>query len=51
MDVAACRDRGITVSNVPHYEENTVAEHTFALILALSRKIIPAHERTQQGEV
>ncbi|MFQ3611157.1 MAG: NAD(P)-dependent oxidoreductase, partial [Fimbriimonadales bacterium] len=39
IDLAACRERGIAVCNVPHYGENTVAEHTFALILALSRKI------------
>src|SRR3954451_22642073 len=30
IDLAACRARGITVSNVPSYGENTVAEHTFA---------------------
>src|ERR1700730_14891105 len=28
IDVAACRNRGIAVSNVPSYGENTVAEHT-----------------------
>ncbi len=39
IDIEACRERGIVVCNVPHYGENTVAEHTFALILALSRKI------------
>ena len=38
IDLQACRERGITVCNVPHYGENTVAEHTFALILSLSRK-------------
>lgn len=39
IDLAICRERGITVCNVPHYGENTVAEHTFALILALSRRL------------
>ncbi|MBI2572623.1 hydroxyacid dehydrogenase [Candidatus Woesearchaeota archaeon] len=39
VDLAACTKRGIAVCNVPTYGENTVAEHTFALILALSRKI------------
>jgi D-lactate dehydrogenase len=39
IDVAACRDRGIAVSHVPNYGENTVAEHTFALILALARRL------------
>ena len=39
IDLASCRKRRITVCNVPSYGENTVAEHTFALILALSRNI------------
>jgi D-lactate dehydrogenase len=39
IDLGSCRDCGILVSNVPSYGENTVAEHTFALILALSRNI------------
>lgn len=42
IDVAACAERGILVSNVPRYGENTVAEHAFGLILALSRKIYHA---------
>ncbi|MEK6937828.1 MAG: hydroxyacid dehydrogenase [Nanoarchaeota archaeon] len=47
--LAACKKRNIILCNVPTYGENTVAEHTFALILALSRKIIECHERTQKG--
>lgn len=42
IDLKECRRRGITVCNVPRYGENTVAEHAFALILALSRKLKPA---------
>lgn len=34
---------------MPSYGENTVAEHTFALILALSRKICTSWERTKKG--
>src|SRR5262245_42633081 len=49
IDVAACRERGIVVSNVPSYGENTVAEQAFALLLSLTRKIIPSVERTRQG--
>ncbi len=37
VDLAFCESAGISVQNVPRYGENTVAEHTFALILALSR--------------
>jgi D-lactate dehydrogenase len=39
IDAEACKKQGITVCNVPSYGENTVAEHTFALILSLSRNI------------
>jgi D-lactate dehydrogenase len=42
IDIEECKKRGVTVCNVPSYGENTVAEHTFALILALSRNICKA---------
>lgn len=50
IDLKECRKRKITVCNVPHYGENTVAEHTFALILNLTRKIHKAYERTVRGD-
>jgi D-lactate dehydrogenase len=49
IDLTACANRGIRVSNVPSYGENTVAEHAFALLLALSRKIVPSVEHTRRG--
>jgi D-lactate dehydrogenase len=49
IDLGACASRAIVVSNVPTYGENTVAEHTFGLILSLSRKIHQAYTRTIQG--
>lgn len=49
IDLAAAAARGITVVNVPFYGENTVAEFTFALLLALSRRIIDADERVRAG--
>jgi len=49
IDLDETKARNIVVSNVPSYGENTVAEHTFALILALSRKIIESVERTKRG--
>ncbi len=39
IDLAACRDHGVTVSNVRGYAINTVPEHTMALILSLKRAI------------
>src|SRR3989304_5619361 len=50
IDLDECKKRGIKVSNVPFYGENTVAEHTFALILSLSRKIPQSVERTKKED-
>lgn len=49
IDLKAAAARGITVVNVPFYGENTVAEFAFALLLALSRRIIDADERVRTG--
>lgn len=49
IDLAAAKARSITVVNVPSYGENTVAEFAFALLLALSRRIIDADERVREG--
>jgi D-lactate dehydrogenase len=37
--VAEARHHGVAVCHVPNYGENTVAEHSFALLLALSRRL------------
>ena len=50
IDIEYCKKAGIAVCSVPTYGVNTVAEHTFALILALSRKLIPSIERTRRGD-
>lgn len=50
IDLEAAKARNILVSNVPSYGENTVAEHAFALILALSRNVHKSHVRRLQGE-
>jgi D-lactate dehydrogenase len=39
IDIEICKKMGITVCNVPSYGESTVAEHTFALILSISRHL------------
>ena len=49
IDLADAKARGVMVANVPFYGENTVAEFAFALLLALSRKIIDADERVRAG--
>lgn len=50
IDLKVCKERNILVSNVPSYGIESVAEHTFALILAISRKIIESFERTRKGD-
>lgn len=45
IDLEEAKRRGIKVANVPVYGEHTVAEYTFALILALSRKVYDAYHR------
>ena len=45
INIEECRKRKIAIYNVPSYGENTVAEHTFALILALSRNVHKSYVR------
>ncbi len=49
VDVKAASDRGIVVTNTPSNEVNeSVAEHTWALILALARRIVESDEFIRQ---
>lgn len=50
IDIDEAKKRGISVFNVPSYGENTVAEFAFALILALTRKIIQCRDRVRAGK-
>jgi D-lactate dehydrogenase len=50
IDLKECKKRGITVCNVPTYGANTVAEHTFGLILTITRKIGDAVKRARKGD-
>jgi glycerate dehydrogenase len=50
IDIAACRERGIVVSNVRGYAINTVPEHTFALILALRRSLVGYRQDVIDGQ-
>jgi D-lactate dehydrogenase len=49
VDLAAAERLGIAVVRVPAYSPHAVAEHTFALILALDRKIHRAYNRVREG--
>lgn len=49
IDLEACRERGIVVSNIRGYAIHTVPEHTFALILALRRSLIGYRQAVRRG--
>jgi glycerate dehydrogenase len=49
IDLDACRARGITVCNIRNYAVHTLPEHTFALILALRRSLIPYRQSVRDG--
>ncbi len=48
IDLSEAKRRNILVSNVPGYGANTVAEHAFALLLTLSRRIYDAYRRVSE---
>ena len=49
IDIDYAMEHNITVVNVPTYGENTVAEHAFALLLAITKKIVPTVQATYAG--
>ena len=49
IDVIECEKRHILVKNVPTYGENTVAEYAIALLLAVAKRIVPAHQSVEDG--
>ena len=49
VDLKACAERGIAVSNIRNYAVHTVPEHTFALIFALRRSICAYRESVNAG--
>ncbi len=49
IDVAAATERGIWVANVPNFSTVEVAEHTLALLLALSRRLFPLDDHVHRG--
>ena len=49
VDLDACREHGIVVSNIRGYAGHTVPEHVMALLLALSRNLVAWRESLQAG--
>ncbi|WP_416308372.1 2-hydroxyacid dehydrogenase [Neptunicella sp. SCSIO 80796] len=49
IDLASARRHGISVSRVPHYSPESVAEHTVSLMLTLNRKTHKAFNRVRES--
>lgn len=50
VDVAAARERGIIVSNIPDYSSNSVAQLTFALLLELCHHVQRHSDAVHEGK-
>lgn len=50
IDLKAAEERGVMITNTPGVLTNTVAEHTFALMLAISHRITEADRFTRAGK-
>ena len=50
VDLKACAERGITVANVSDYATQDVAEHTFMLMLALTKQLKAYSAALAQGQ-
>lgn len=50
VDLEAATDHGVAVTFAPGTNQDSVAEHTFALILALARNVVPQHNAIKAGE-
>jgi D-3-phosphoglycerate dehydrogenase len=50
VDLEACRQRGVMVTNTPGVNADAVAEHTIALMLAVMRRIPTLDRETRVGQ-
>ena len=50
IDVAYAADHGVTVCNVPGYSTEAVAQHTFALLLAITDRVHEYNETVARGD-
>jgi phosphoglycerate dehydrogenase-like enzyme len=49
VDIHAAGARGIVVCNVPDYGAEEVADHALLLLLAVARRLLPAHQALRDG--
>ncbi len=50
IDIAACREKGIVVTNVPDYSADAVTQMTLAYLLQFATNLISYHASTQNGD-
>jgi lactate dehydrogenase-like 2-hydroxyacid dehydrogenase len=50
IDMSAAKERGITITNTPEVLTNAVAEHVFALLLSLVRRIVESDAYIREGK-
>ncbi|MFS0980527.1 D-2-hydroxyacid dehydrogenase [Enterococcus casseliflavus] len=50
VDLAAAKEQGITVTNIPSYSTNAVAQATFALLLEVTNRVGHHNRSVHQGD-
>lgn len=50
VDLEKAKQLGVKVANVPAYSPYAIAEHAVALLMALNRKIVKAHEQMKRND-
>jgi lactate dehydrogenase-like 2-hydroxyacid dehydrogenase len=50
VDIEACLARGVRVGHTPDVLTGTVADHAFALLLAVARRLPEGHQEVMRGE-
>ncbi|MEK7120844.1 MAG: D-glycerate dehydrogenase [Patescibacteria group bacterium] len=50
IDIEEAKKRGIVITNTPGVLSESVAEHTFALLLAVAKRIVEADRFTREGK-
>lgn len=51
VDLAAAKEQGITVTNIPSYSTNAVAQATFALLLEVTNQVGHHNRSVHQGDL